>query len=297
MKKIIIGLVILIIIILGAYLIIVKNSVVEIPQVEIKIKQPAPQEESTIQTWVESGEAKIMDQDRKSYIVWHVEWNTDHGFYDIWDRQGTHFRATTSELMKGAGIASRPPRVQKTTVQIPIPVSLPAPTAPVPTPTPVPLPAPLPPTPIPSNITPPTPPVPIPTPTPTPTPTLPVCGNGIIETGEQCEPPGTTTCDTNCQTIAQPGPSIPVHCSNKQWDGDESDLDCGGSCNKCPPTGSPTYLSCWDNNDCSSGTCDLSAAQPLPGIDNSTGLLYNTYTQLRAFAGQNWIIAWQGKCI
>lgn len=30
----------------------------------------------------------------------------------------------------------------------------------------------------------------------------PVCGNGSIEAGEQCEPPNTATCDANCQTIA-----------------------------------------------------------------------------------------------
>jgi predicted nucleic acid-binding Zn ribbon protein len=30
----------------------------------------------------------------------------------------------------------------------------------------------------------------------------PECGNGIVEEGEQCEPPGTDTCDENCQEIA-----------------------------------------------------------------------------------------------
>jgi hypothetical protein len=32
----------------------------------------------------------------------------------------------------------------------------------------------------------------------------PVCGNGVIETGEQCEPPNTQTCDANCQFIDEP---------------------------------------------------------------------------------------------
>jgi hypothetical protein len=37
-----------------------------------------------------------------------------------------------------------------------------------------------------------------------------VCGNGIIEPGEQCEPPNTSTCDANCQLIVQPpGPPGP----------------------------------------------------------------------------------------
>ena len=29
----------------------------------------------------------------------------------------------------------------------------------------------------------------------------PVCGNGIVETGEECEPPGSAFCDANCQLI------------------------------------------------------------------------------------------------
>ena len=45
-------------------------------------------------------------------------------------------------------------------------------------------------------------------------------------------------------------PSAPSHCSDNLWSGDESDQDCGGSCNKCSDT-----LSCWDNSDCSSNTC------------------------------------------
>jgi hypothetical protein len=30
---------------------------------------------------------------------------------------------------------------------------------------------------------------------------IPCCGNSAVETGEDCEPPGTSTCDSNCQSI------------------------------------------------------------------------------------------------
>jgi hypothetical protein len=38
-----------------------------------------------------------------------------------------------------------------------------------------------------------------------PTPN-PICGNGIIETGEQCEPPGSGNCDANCHVVNNPPP-------------------------------------------------------------------------------------------
>jgi hypothetical protein len=31
-----------------------------------------------------------------------------------------------------------------------------------------------------------------------------VCGNGVVERGETCEPPNTATCDANCQTVTTP---------------------------------------------------------------------------------------------
>ena len=32
------------------------------------------------------------------------------------------------------------------------------------------------------------------------------CGNGVVEDGEQCEPPGSASCDADCQTISVGGP-------------------------------------------------------------------------------------------
>lgn len=155
---------------------------------------------------------------------------------------------------------------------VPVPVPVPVPTAPVPT------------TPSPSPTPTPTPPTPTPTPQPLPPGVSAVCGNGVVETGEQCEPPNTSTCNANCQIIT---PTYPATCYDGIWNGDESDLDCGGSCPKCLSTG--IYTSCWVNSDCQSNNCDMSGAQtPLP-----TGYTIQT---LRQLAGQHWIIPYSGIC-
>ena len=108
-------------------------------------------------------------------------------------------------------------------------------------------------------------PTPTPTPVPTPTPT-PITG--------------------------------PAHCTNRIWDVDESDLDCGGSCNPCPPPGFPTYISCWVNSDCATGKCDLGkATKRLPATDPNTRTKYSSPIQLQQMAGQRWILPWQGKCV
>ena len=119
-----------------------------------------------------------------------------------------------------------------------------------------------------------------------------VCGNGVVETGEQCEPPNTSTCDAACQTIT---PSIPAHCGNSVWDGDESDLDCGGSCYPCPPVGCPTCNYCWENFDCLSGNCQNVA--PLPILYN--GITYTSYSQIRQLAQvqDTGVIPFQGQCV
>lgn len=285
MKKIIIGLILVVIILLGFYIFYPEKE----EQIEpAAITPPKPidltptsEEETLVQDWASEDAPIIKDSDRISYIVWHIEWNTNSELYNIWDKKGRHFQISKKDLINSIK-QGLPPIVAPAPIPVAIPIPLPTP-APAPTPTPI-----TPPTP-----TPVTPPAPLP---PTPTPTTPVCGNNIIETGEQCEPPGTTTCDANCQTITPPSPSIPAHCGNSIWDGDESDLDCGGSCYKCPLSGQPTYLSCWDNNDCSSGNCDMSLTTPLPAQDPNTGTLYHDYNTLRTLAGQTWIIPWQGKC-
>ena len=173
-----------------------------------------------------------------------------------------------------------------TPIAVPVPTPSPVnvtppapPTAPVPTPPNVtPAPSPLPPNA--TNVT-----VPVPNVTnTTPTPSA-VCGNGIVESNEQCEPPNTATCDANCMNII---PSYPANCYNSAWDGDESDMDCGGSCPQCLCTG--IYFACWDASDCVTGNCDVSnATRPLPPGYN--------IPSLRQLAGQAWIIPYQGRCV
>ncbi len=167
-------------------------------------------------------------------------------------------------------------------VPTPIPGNVSVPVAPSPTPTPSPPPVtPTPsPTPAPSNATPPTP----NTTNQTPTPSA-VCGNGIIEAPEQCEPPNTMTCDAFCMITI---PSYPATCYDQIWNGNESDLDCGGFCPQCLSTG--IYFACWDNFDCVTGNCDTTnATRPLPAG--------HTLDTLRILAGQAWIIPYQGRCV
>lgn len=56
----------------------------------------------------------------------------------------------------------------------------------------------------------------------------PVCGNGTVESGEQCEPPNTRTCDAKCQTVqAVAGPV----CGNQKVEtGEQCDPPDGKTC-------------------------------------------------------------------
>ncbi len=152
--------------------------------------------------------------------------------------------------------------------------------APPPAPAPVSVPVPVPP---PANVTTPIPPI------------APVATPPNATTIPPPSPPNATTPSGPSPPTPPPTP-LPAHCTNGAWDVDESDLDCGGTCNPCPPPGFPSYLSCWNNNDCITGNCDMSGAQPLPAIDPNTNQMYNSLLQLRFLAGQTWIIPYQGVC-
>ncbi|MEM4263379.1 MAG: hypothetical protein QW666_00605 [Candidatus Woesearchaeota archaeon] len=337
MRKILFGIFLIILFTAAILFVLYIPSKIAAPSFEGKT------EEQIIQEWANTKPIIITESGQQKRAV-AAEWiealrqywlkgenNEDLGYAtkeDLVTKIKSRAKPTTSKTP----IAS----VVPTPTPTPVPIPTPSPT-PAPTPTPTPTPTPVPPTPSPTPTPTPTPtpmptPTPIPTPSPTPTPTptppaptppAPVCGNGIKETGEecddgntaagdgcsggcwreycgdqsiqyglgeQCEPPNTATCDSNCKIIK----TYPPTCFDNKWNGDESDLDCGGSCQKCPPPGQPTYLSCWDNNDCMTGNCQ---GVNLPAQDLNTGTWYTTPAQIRPLAGQMWIIPYQGRCI
>jgi cysteine-rich repeat protein len=62
--------------------------------------------------------------------------------------------------------------------------------------------------------------------------TLKTCGNGTVESGEQCDPPGTATCDAQCQNIvAAACGNGTIEAPEQCDDGDTSNLDgCDSNC-------------------------------------------------------------------
>ncbi len=79
------------------------------------------------------------------------------------------------------------------------------------------------------------------------------CGDGEIDeaNGEECDPPGTAGCDPMC-FLPPPG-----DCTNMRADGDETDVDCGGSCMPCAPG-----QMCRDDLDCGVMPMPLCSVEP-----------------------------------
>ena len=75
---------------------------------------------------------------------------------------------------------------------------------------------------------------------------LATCGDGVVHDGlEACDDANnieTDTCTFECQ---------PPSCGDMAQNGDETDLDCGGSCDGCA-----IDQACLQNNDCASDLCD-----------------------------------------
>jgi len=136
-----------------------------------------------------------------------------------------------------------------TAVPIPAPTSvpIPAPTAvPIPVPTAVPIPAPTTvPVPAPSAV-----PIPVPTSVPTPAPSTPEPTSAPVPAPTSVP---TTPLPTPLPTTPSP---TPLNCLSGSMDGDETDVDCGGSCPGCE-----LGLACVVDDDCdtdlvcSSTTC------------------------------------------
>ncbi len=72
---------------------------------------------------------------------------------------------------------------------------------------------------------------------------LPGCGNGILDPDEECD-------DGNDDDADFCGNCVAATCVDEVQNGDESDLDCGGSCEPCQ-----TDQMCSDDSDCIYGVC------------------------------------------
>jgi hypothetical protein len=79
-----------------------------------------------------------------------------------------------------------------------------------------------------------------------------VCRGGLCRSECQAD----RDCDQGAHCVegvcdnALPDPNAPKHCSSRATDGDETDVDCGGSCSGCASGGA-----CGDSGDCSSLLC------------------------------------------
>ena len=118
---------------------------------------------------------------------------------------------------------------------------------------------------------------------PTGVPTTDPSTSGSDETGGDSSQPGTSDGDSSSEAGAagsEGGSSGPIaDCTNGVQDGDESDVDCGGSCDPCPPAGA-----CVDSTDCLSGNCQagqcgtasscLSIKQGRPEAESGTFTIY-----------------------
>jgi hypothetical protein len=72
----------------------------------------------------------------------------------------------------------------------------------------------------------------------------PACGNGVVDPGETCDDGNDDETD-ECTTLCEP-PS----CEDGIQSGDESDQDCGGSCEPCT-----AGQACFEHGDCESVAC------------------------------------------
>jgi hypothetical protein len=107
-------------------------------------------------------------------------------------------------------------------------------------------------------------------------PELPVCGNGIVEEGEQCEPPNGITCDESCQTIT---PDLPVCGNGIVEEGEQCEPPNGTTCDEsCQTITTPEPPVCGngiveEGEDCDppdGTTCDQSCQGMEPPVPITT---------------------------
>ncbi len=149
-------------------------------------------------------------------------------------------------------------------------------------------------------------------------PTGPVCGNGTVETGEQCEPPNTSQCDANCQNTiggalannncANPtaigetsrsftntgattdGPDQPGHCVVQGYTQVDADI---WYCYTATCTEEVVVSLCGSSFDTKVmvyNGCGCPSAQPLACSDDDCGTGTDSRTTFSATAGQSYMI-------
>lgn len=100
----------------------------------------------------------------------------------------------------------------------------------------------------------------------------PVCGNGVVESGEQCDPPSVLSCDSTCQAIACD--TVPAACGNGVVDAGET----------CEP---PGVGSC--GRDCNDGACSAAEAGEI-----EVACIDGTATIDSAATAGGYLLAWNG---
>jgi cysteine-rich repeat protein len=86
----------------------------------------------------------------------------------------------------------------------------------------------------------------------------PVCGDGVVQAGEQCDDGNLMngdSCTASCQI-----PALPT-CNDGLKNGAETDIDCGGVCGTCAQG-----KACLVGGDCSTGTCTAGICAAPPAL-------------------------------
>ncbi len=119
-------------------------------------------------------------------------------------------------------------------------------------------------------------------------------GPGASASAAVTPPVSTTPADAAKNAVREAlGLQKPAHCTNKILDGDETSLDCGGSCGGCD-----ICRVCRKDSDCKTGACGKARgviiAHPNPGCVGIIGVCYTVYPPKNIVLKG---ITWQGTTI